>query len=79
MRSSLCRVSASGAALRRWELSYHGGTRDGPGRGGAADPGADDVLSGSPDIDDGTIVGEGGPGVTNGGRTNGDNVGRTSG
>lgn len=41
----------------------------------AADPGADDGLSGCEDIDNGTEVGERSLGIANGGGTNGDSAG----
>lgn len=41
----------------------HGSTGDGVGGSGGANPGRKDILTGSEDVDNGTIVGEGGAGV----------------
>lgn len=47
----------------------HAGTGDGAGSGGTTNPGAQDVGAGGKDIDDGTIVGEGGAGIVASGGT----------
>ena len=53
-------------------MVYHGGSRDSVGCGGAADPGADDILTRSEDVNNGTEVREGGTGVSDGGCSDGD-------
>ena len=47
--------------------------------GGAAPPGADDVLAGREDVDDGAVVGERGARVRDRARADGDDGGRTRG
>ena len=44
------------------EGGSHGSSGDGVGGAGAADPGREDVDTRSPDIENGTVVGEGGYG-----------------
>ena len=46
--------------------TYHRGSGNAVGRSDTADPGANNVLARSEDIDDRTVVGEGGPGVSDG-------------
>ena len=56
----------------------HGSAGDGASRGVAADPSRDGVNTGSPDVDDGTVVGEGGLGIGDGRGSDGDGGGSTS-
>ena len=47
--------------------------------GGATDPSTDDILTGCENVDDSTVVGERGPGISNSGGTNGVGRGCTGG
>ena len=57
------------------KVSDHGSSRDGVGGGVAAAPGADHILTGGENVDDGTVVGEGCASVGDGRSTNSDSVG----
>lgn len=54
--------------------SGHGGTRDGVGSGGGANPGREDAGAWGKDVEDSTVVGVGGTGTVGGDGTNGDGI-----